>query len=127
MEVFGVQKELDVDDRKFPQPYRTLPGRNLVSQGVADLNNSEGKLSPGAFVDALEFHEDSLGCLGTTVTGGFGIGADCGGEHGHKLFSLAEVSATFWAVDVSFFDFVHQLLKGEFLGFCIAHPCKLLK
>jgi hypothetical protein len=94
---------------------------------VADLNNSEGKPFPGTFVDALEFHEYSLGCFGTAVTCGVGIGANRGGEHCHKLFSLAELSATFWAVNVSPFDFVHQLLKSEFLSFCIAHPCKFLK
>ena len=76
-----VDEDLGLGLRELAEPDHTLPGRNLVPVGLADLDGTERELVAVEPEQAGKVHEHPLRCLGAQVSGPLGTGADGCLEH----------------------------------------------
>src|SRR3990170_5150930 len=103
--VFRVKEEFDIHYGEFSEPYGTLPRRNLVSQGVTNLNHAEGQSFPSVVQQTSELDENALCSFWTPVAYCVGIRSNSRGEHGQKILGFAEVSAAVRALNDAVLDF----------------------
>ena len=63
----GLTEELQLHLLKLSGTEGKVAGRNLVTEGLSDLSDTEGNLLSGSTLDILEVNKNTLSGLGTQI------------------------------------------------------------
>jgi hypothetical protein len=101
---------------EFPCPENEITGRNLISETLPDLPDSEREFAARASLDVFKIYENALSGLGTEINGVFFFLDDAliGFEHQIEFSDVCEIMGT--AARTFHFFFFY-----ESEHFCVAH------
>ena len=100
---------------KFSGTEGEVAGGDLVTEGLADLADTERQFLPGGPLDVLEVYKDTLGCLGTQIYGSAGVFGNAleGLEHQVELTDIRPVElAAGRAGNAELVDKAHHFVRG---------------
>ena len=108
-----IYEDLRLGLSEFPEPDHTLAGRDLISEGLADLHCRKRQRVPEVAQEPGEVDEHALRRLRPEIACHLVSRTDHGLEHEIELVDLGELSAALRAADLVLLDAFVDLFVAE--------------